>query len=308
MENKYLHPKFQKEIKAITLFSGAGGGTQGLLYNYIKEIIAIDYWDVAQKTFEANFKDVPFWLADLSKIKAQDILQKARIVSGQLEILLASPPCPGFSRAGKGDPLNPLNALFLDTIDIIEGMMPKCFIIENVPGMVDDRMVPIWNEILHRIQEQLMPYYEVKCYKLNALYFNTPQKRERLIFIGYNKELGIIPTPPPPDFQDVKNLRIVDIAPEITAIKVGQAIKTFKHNSKYLTTVTATGLPDVYTNGKKYPISEAQDRRFATFRENFIMPPGISKADRHCLFGNTIPPMLMKAIVAHILDEIGDKL
>lgn len=309
MKNNYTHPKFQKEITAITLFSGTGGGTLGLQYNHIKEVLAVDNWGVAEKAFKANFPEIPFWNADLSKISGADILEKTGTPAGQLDILLASPPCQGFSQAsGKFNPLDPRNALFLNTIDIIKGVLPKCFIIENVPGMLHDRMAPIWNEILYRFQEKLMPHYEMKCFKLNSLFYHTPQKRQRLIFIAYKRGLNVIPTPPAPDFADVDCLKIKDIAPEITAIKVGQSVKTFKHNTKHLTTVTASDALTVYSNGKEGALTEDQDRRFATFPEWYKVPSEISKSDRHRLFGNTIPPMFMQAIVGHILDEIGDKL
>ena len=309
MKNKHLHPKLQKTITAVTLFSGVGGGTFGLLYNHIKEILAVDNWKVAQKAFEANFPDIPFWMADLSRISAQDIMERAEIKAGELSILLSSPPCQGFSRAsGKVNSLDTRNALFGDTIDFISGMQPKCFIIENVPGMTDDRLVAIFNEIKHKIHEKLMPNYEVRCFELLALNYNTPQKRRRLIYVGYRKEFGVIPTPPKPDYEAINGLRIADVAPEITAIKVGQSKKTFKHNTKHMTTITASDALQVYSNGVEQSLSVEQDKRFATFPESYKIPSGISKGDAHRLFGNTIPPMFMKSIVEHILEEIGDKL
>lgn len=310
--NKDIHPTLNKVITAITLFSGAGGGTLGLLYNYIKELIAIDNWPVSQKVFEHNFKDeryIPFWLADLLALKADDILRKILMMPKELGIMLLSPPCQGFSVAkGKIDPLDPRNLLFLHSIDLIAGVLPRCFIIENVPGMGDDRNIAIFNEIKLRIMEKLGPHYEVRCFKLLALNYNTPQKRYRYIFIGYLKEFGVVPKPPAPQYENVSDLRIVDVTPEIIGVKVGQAKKTIKSNEQYMTTRTASGEVITYENGQETTLSVKQDLKFSTFPDWYEIPSDVKDKDAHKLCGNTIPPEFMKAIVAQILKQIGDKL
>lgn len=313
MEKNNLHPLLQKIITAITLFSGAGGGTLGLQYAYINELLAIDYWRVAQKAFEANFtgdRHIPFWLADISAISPVDILRKAMIEAGELCIMLLSPPCQGFSVAkGKLNPLDFRNALFLDGINLIAGVLPKIFIIENVPGMDDPRNISIFNEIKIRIREQLGPHYNYKCFKLLVLNHGTPQLRYRLIFIGYKKEWNIIPTPPKPDYESHKHLRIVDIAPEITAVKVGQSRKTYKHNSKYMNTICAAeGGTTIFSDGKEGKLKIEQLKRFASFPEWYQIPGDISYKDAHALIGNSIAPLFMKDIAQHILSEVGDKL
>ena len=178
---KHLHPKLLKAITAVSLFSGAGGGSIGMLYNYLNELLAIDNWPVAQKAFEANFKDdrhVPFWLADIYAISGMDILRRILMAVGELSIVLASPSCQGFSTAkGKIDPLDPRNGLLLKSIELIAQMKSKIFIIENVPGIGDPRNTSIFNEIKMRIKEQLKPLYEVKLFELDASYFGSPQER-----------------------------------------------------------------------------------------------------------------------------------
>ena len=313
MENtSHIHPKYNKEITATTLASGLGGGSLALFLNFVKELCAIDIWEVAQKVFEHNFKDnryVPFWLADLLKISADDILRKLLLMPGELDIMLLSPPCQGFSVAkGVLNPLDSRNNIFLKCIELIAGVKPKVFIIENVPGMNDQRLISIFNEIKLRIIEQLNPDYEIRCYKLLALNHNTPQLRHRLIFVGYLKSLNVIPTPPEPNYEAINNLRIVDVTPEITAIKVGQSKKTVKTNTKFMNTITASGEVTVYVDGKEQLLSVAQNRKYATFPDWFELPEEIKEKEAQKLFGNTIPPMFMKSVVEHILSQVGDKL
>lgn len=310
--NNHIHPKFNKEITAGTLASGVGGGTLALQMNSVRELCAIDNWDVAQKAFEYNFKDnryVPFWLADLTQISANDILRRIYKDPGELDIMLLSPPCQGFSVAkGKLNPLDKRNAIFLRCLEHIAGVKPKVFIIENVPGMNDPRLISIFNEIKLRIIEQLNPDYEVRCYKILALNHNTPQLRHRLIFVGYLKTLGVTPTPPEPKFDGIENLRIVDITPEITALKVGQSKKIIKSNTKYMNTITASGEVIAYVGGEERNLSVNQNRKFATFPEWFELPAEISEKEAQVLFGNTIPPNFMASIIEHILNQVGEKL
>ncbi len=306
------HPLLLKILTAVSLFSGAGGGSLALLYNYFNELLALDNWSAAQKAFEANFKDdrnIPFWNADIYSVTGNDILRRILLGAGELTLLLLSPPCQGLSLAkGKINPLDPRNGLFLHSISLIEQIRPKIFIIENVPGMSDPRNTSIFNEIKMRIREQLGPHYAIKLFNLNASFYQTGQERNRYIFIGYDKSLEIIPTAPAPDSLSRESLRIVDIDPSITAIKVGQSKKIIKHNTKYMNTITASEPVTIYSGGKEMKMSFEQDKKFASFPDWYQMPADISKEDAHKLLGNTIPPMLMKNIVEHILNEVGHKL
>lgn len=310
MENKKKNIKLA--ITAITLFCGLGGGTLGLMMAQVKELLAIDNWSVAQKVFEANFigkRKVNFWNTDIGKLQPFEILRRILLDVKELGIMLLSPPCQGFSVAkGVINPLDPRNKLFLDSISLIAGVLPKCFIIENVPGMEDPRNISILNEIKRRIAEQLEPHYEIRCFKLCTLNFGVPQKRFRLIFIGYLKEFGKVPTPPTPDFEEIASLRIVDIAPEIDAIKVGQSKKTLKSNTAHMNTITATDGVIVYSKGNKRSLTVKENKDFATFPDWFKIPAEISDQKAHKLFGNTIPPMFMKAIVENIKNDLGDDL
>lgn len=309
---KIKHPILLKILTAVSLFSGAGGGSLAMLYNYINELLAIDNWSVAQRAFEANFKDdkyVPFWNADIFSVSGNDILRRILMNAGELTFMLLSPPCQGFSIAkGKIDPLDPRNGLFLHSISLIAQIRPKVFIMENVPGMGDPRNTAIFNEIKYRIREQLGPNYHVKLFELDASFYLTAQDRHRYIFVGYDKTLGKIPSVPPPDSLSREKLRIVDIDPNITAIKVGQSKKIIKHNTKRMNTITASELVTVYTDGAEMKMTINQDKKFAGFPESYELPTDINEKDAHALMGNTIPPMFMKAIIEHILFEVGHML
>lgn len=304
-----IHPQILRVLTAVSLFSGAGGGSLALLYNYLNELLAIDNWSAAQRAFEANFKDdkyIPFWNADIYSLTGNDILRRVLMGVGELTLLLLSPPCQGLSIAkGKINPLDPRNGLFLHSISLIEQIRPKIFIIENVPGMSDPRNTSIFNEIKMRIREQLGPHYKITLFNLDASFYQTGQERHRYIFIGYALSLGIKPSAPTPDSLSRENLRIVDLDPTITAIKVGQSKKIIKHNTKYMNTITASEPVTIYSGGKEMKMSFEQGKKFASFPDWYHLPSDINEEDAHKLLGNSIPPMLMKNIVEHILGEVG---
>src|SRR5688572_4924847 len=93
---------------ALDLFSGAGGFSLGLELAGFRSVGAIDISEVAGRTFEANFGARPLSRfgpkeGDLRRIRSGEIsgaLSKAGI--SELDLLVAAPPCQGFSRVGRG--------------------------------------------------------------------------------------------------------------------------------------------------------------------------------------------------------------
>lgn len=101
--------------------------------------------------------------------------------------------CQGFSTAGKRQLDDPRNQLFREYIRLLRGLQPKVFVMENVSGMVKGVMKLVFAEILRELKAS---GYQVKARLLNAMYFNVPQSRERMIFIGVREDLGLDPTHP----------------------------------------------------------------------------------------------------------------
>ena len=71
---------------------------------------------------------------------------------------------------------------------------------------------------------------------------------------------------------------------------------------------TASDPVTIYSGGKEMKMSFEQDKKFASFPDWYSLPADINKDDAHKLMGNSIPPMFMKNIVEHILNEVGHKL
>ena len=307
-----LLQRLGRRIKSVNLFCG-GGGVSAAQHEtkVIDEVLAIDNDSAVEKVFRHNFHTVDFWNTDIGALGENDILRRTLLQKSELDILVSTSPCPAFSTAkGYINPLDESAWLFINGIDQIVNTMPKSGFLENVPGMDDPRATPIFNEIKRQIQEKLKPHYHIRCFELKASYFNVPQIRRRYIWIFYRKDLDVVPTHPKPNFAGQEHLRIIDVAPDIAAIKVGQSRKTLKSsNLAIMNTITASeGGMVVYRNdGRKDKLTIEELLRFATFPDWYTIPEGISHTIAHMVIGNCVPVKLAQAIIEHILLEVGFK-
>ena len=165
----------------ISLFSGCGGSSLGYKWAGYRELLAIDFDQNSVDTFRLNFPDVPCWQRDIREVTGQEILDFCKIKKGDLDLLDGSPPCQGFSTAGKRKVTDPRNDLFREYVRLINDLGPKVFVMENVSGMAKGTMKGIFNEALREFRGC---GYQVKCKLMNAKWYGVPQSRERVIFIG----------------------------------------------------------------------------------------------------------------------------
>jgi len=124
-----------------SLFSGWGGGDSGFHKAGFDTLLGVDNDKHSRECFKLNFPlaDVQAW--DLSKVKAAFILHHLGLTQLALDSLVISAPCTGISKAGKGDPYNKLNILYLRSIThFIPGLKPCMFLMENVPMEGDMRV------------------------------------------------------------------------------------------------------------------------------------------------------------------------
>lgn len=179
----------------ISTFAGCGGSSLGHQMAGYKELLAIEWDSHAVECFKLNF-NIPMWQKDINKVKTSDILSFCKLKEGELDVFEGSPPCQGFSMAkGKRDITDSRNDLFKPYLRLLEGLMPKAFVIENVPGMIRGKMKSKFNEIFKSLQAT---GYQVKCKQMNAANYSVPQARQRLIFIGVRDDLNIQPSFPKP--------------------------------------------------------------------------------------------------------------
>lgn len=294
-----------------------------------KVLLAVEWDDDAAMTYRHNHLGTPLYHGDIAKLSVDEVLTWTGLQPGELDIFDGSPPCQGFSMAGKRDITDSRNQLFREYVRLLRGLQPRVFVMENVSGMVKGKMKLIFAEILKELKAS---GYQVSARLMNTKYFDVPQARQRLIFIGVRNDLAINPSHPKPQAHPVTfkyacgDLREKEFADDrmITGkLKRLRQIqpdewkcdkKLYQHFvgslGGYISTMWlgwhrvsgtlvksefgATGL--IHPDRERY-ISLAEARRISTFPDDYWFSSREKGIER---MGNCVPPLLMKAIAEHI--------
>ena len=183
-----------ERLKVASLFCGCGGTDVGLLggfdflgkhynENQIDIVYANDIDDNACSIFKENFNITPD-NRDIREVSSSDI--------PEFDILTGGFPCQSFSivaqnpkRLGVKDDRG---KLFFEMCRILRERQPKCFIAENVKGILTANNKSAFPLIIKEFEDC---GYDVKYDILNSANFGVPQKRERVIIVGFRKDLNI---------------------------------------------------------------------------------------------------------------------
>ncbi len=189
---QYYLPQLQKDVPFpepenpkftfIDLFAGIGGFRIAMQHLGGACVFSSEWDKYAQKTYEANFGEIPF--GDITKPETKSYIPE------NFDVLCAGFPCQAFSIAGKrGGFEDTRGTLFFDVAEIIKKHKPKAFFLENVKGLVSHDKGRTLATILHTLREDLQ--YDVPDPQvLNAKDFGVPQNRERIFIVGFRRDIG----------------------------------------------------------------------------------------------------------------------
>lgn len=197
-------------LNAVSLFSGAMGLDLGLMAAGFDVKLANDIDIKSKETVYSNLPELTFINRDIDTVTTNEILKMAELKKGELDVLVGGPPCQPFSPAGKRAGLSDPRASPLKYfIKAVKEMQPQAFVMEEVPGLLSSRLkhFPISESKLRQplkeekagsafkvVLEMLRSTgYNLAYGRLNAADFGSPQKRERLIFIGLKEGVPSLP-------------------------------------------------------------------------------------------------------------------
>lgn len=304
---QHLAPRAEDAPTVISTFAGCGGSSLGYSMAGYKELLAVEWDDNAVETFKLNFPDVPVYHGDIVKLSIEECLKLAGIEPGKLDILDGSPPCQGFSTAGKRDMSDDRNQLFREYVRLLRGLQPKVFVMENVSGMVKGKMKLIFAEVMRELKAS---GYQVSCRLLNAMYFNVPQSRQRLIFIGVRDDLDIEPSHPKAErkpftvgeaFSKIRNETYhQNFRPRILQIK--DRLLWGSIPPTLVKTVGSIRGKSVIHPKENRHLTIEECKRIASMPNNFDMVGTFSQQWQR--IGNSVPPLFMRSIARHIRETI----
>lgn len=173
-----------EKIRAISLFSGAGGMDLGFIRAGVDIVWANDFEKNACETYRQNIG---------GHIFCGSILDVDYASLPNCDLIFGGPPCQGFSVAGKMDFNDPRSKLIFAFQNVVEAKRPTYFVMENVAALA--RL-----DKFSSIREKLISQYDALGYStrfeiLNSCDYETPQKRERMILIGTLNSIATIQFP-----------------------------------------------------------------------------------------------------------------
>ena len=180
-------------------FSGCGGLSQGFKEAGFKIKVAVDKEEAFLKTFSHNFKDSETKNLYLCYSYILNIIPKYDILkdSPKSEIIIAGPPCQGFSLTGPRNIDDPRNKLYLSVFKTLKLTNPKAFVVENVRGLKTMWEGNVFKEIIKKF-ESAGDIVTVSL--LNSADYGVPQIRHRVFIVGIKKELNKKFEFPKPEF------------------------------------------------------------------------------------------------------------
>lgn len=170
----------KKSRYLIDLFSGCGGLSYGFEMAGFESIIGVDIDAPALSTFAYNHPHAKALELDLSE--PQSIERIVSEIDGRdVEIIVAGPPCQGFSLTGTRKEDDKRNRLFYSVFQLAERIKPNFIVIENVPGIAN-----LYNGRARQaiLDEFLRLGYSSSEKLMYAPDYGIPQIRKRMFFVG----------------------------------------------------------------------------------------------------------------------------
>lgn len=204
-------------ISSIELFTGAGGLALGLekagchheaMFEFNAQACDTIRYNISHKQNLA--KDWTIHQMDVRNIRYSEIGKSIELVAG-------GPPCQPFSMGGKARGKNDSRDMFPEAVRAVRELMPRCFVFENVKGLLRESFASYfnyinlqlsfptvtrkedeeWTEHLSRLEKIQTSgrfpdlSYRVVYRLLNAADYGIPQYRHRVFIVGFRSDLNL---------------------------------------------------------------------------------------------------------------------
>ena len=204
-------------MRSVELFTGAGGLALGIERAGFHHHTVVERNKYCCYTIQRNqargFRLLQGWRLFSGDVRAFDYSR----VSGEVDLLAGGPPCQPFSIGGKHK--GPLDArdMFPEVVRAMRELRPRAVLVENVRGLLRESFAKYfeyvtlqmrypeieakpgedWSEHLSRLERHYTRgrekglHYNIVYRPLNAANYGVPQKRERVIIVGFRSDLGV---------------------------------------------------------------------------------------------------------------------
>ncbi|QDY32709.1 DNA cytosine methyltransferase [Clostridium sporogenes] len=255
-------------LHCIDLFAGAGGLSEGFerqgfkfvahiemdyaasltlktrqAYFYLKRNKKLDLYkkyikgQISREEFYLNIPEKVFRKVINREISDDSISEIFNIIDQnrkgkQIDVIVGGPPCQAYSLMGRArDPKkmkeDKRNYLYKQYIRFLVKYKPKIFVFENVVGLLSSKGGKIFNDMKKEFEKA---GYKIDYKLLDASDFGVPQKRKRIIIIGWNENVDFIY----PEFKKddkYRSFNIRTLFEDLPAIKSGEDYSDFLYSN-----------------------------------------------------------------------------
>ncbi|MDE6697568.1 MAG: DNA cytosine methyltransferase [Muribaculaceae bacterium] len=320
------------QMTFVDLFCGCGGLSKGLEMSGMEGVCGLDFFKEACMTYEKNFNH-PVINGDIKILENKHLFYEtvSRQLNGRhLNVVAGGFPCQGFSMAGNRIVDDPRNSLYKELLEIVTTLQPDFVICENVKGLRSMLHGAVEAKIIQDFKDA---GYEMQVAVLCAADYYTPQKRERVIFIG--NRLGnpnfhpkpilspdeyittgesiadLMNHPEDPDFNHVPTRHRPDMRRRMLELEEGKSLyqgysdawKKCPWNEASCTIKENHGGVNIHPRLPRV-LTAREMARLQSFPDDFIfMGP---KNKQLVQIGNAVPPLLGKAIGLAVRYSFGE--
>ena len=192
-----------RRLPVISVFSGALGFDLGLEKAGFEIRVVVECDRFATETIRRNRPGIPIIAKKIECVTTQEILDAARLKSGEAFAVVGGPSCQPFSTAGqRGSIADPRGNMFQEFLRVVREAQPEFFLMENVKGVLSAAIQhrplkergpghpplqpdeELGSAFLHILEELKKTSYYTVFDVLNTANYGVPQIRERVIFVG----------------------------------------------------------------------------------------------------------------------------
>lgn len=326
-----------ERIKVASLFCGCGGMDLGVVggFSFLgKEyaenpfdiVYSVDNDEYCTKIYNENFSHKCI-VKDVREINIDEM--------PQFDMLIGGFPCQSFSISAQNPPRlgykDERGMLFFEMVKILKARQPRFFIAENVKGILSANNGKAFPMIIKEFENA---GYKVVHKLLNASEYGVPQKRERVIIVGFHNEEDFVKFKYPQEVYASERKVLGDVIMEDAnkdeklffsekAVAGMMAVREKMNKgramnlnepcntvSAHLAKVSLNSTDPVFiVDGRYRRFSTREAARIQSFPDSFRLD-SVSQVRQYKAIGNAVPPVLMwyvvralqKVMAVHVLD------
>lgn len=315
-----------KKLKVASMFCGCGGMDLGILggFEYLGKryaklpyeiVYALDNDEYCTKIYNDNFKH---------KCVVQDIKSLDIASLPDFDVLIGGFPCQSFSISAQNPPRlgykDERGMLFFEMVKILRERHPRFFIAENVKGLLSANKGKAFPMIIEEFENA---GYKVVHKLLNAEEYGVPQRRQRVVIVGFRDEDDYNRFNYPMPINNRKTLgdvmdfsadnddkwffsqKAVDgmmaVREKMNKGRVQNLDEPCNTISSHLAKVSLNSTDPVrFVNDRYRRFTPRECARIQSFPDSFVLD-SVSEARQYKAIGNAVPPVMMWYIANNLI-------